>query len=94
MTEEEKSPTVPPQEPASSQDPQQLQALVKQTMKENKSLQNKNSKLQSKYVELFKENKGLKTDKNNYVNFLTQLFSTEEGKSNFVEAPLGQSNPQ
>ena len=36
------------------QNQEQVQILLKETMKENKSLQNKNAKLESKYVELFK----------------------------------------
>ena len=51
MTEEEKPPA---QENSVNQDPQQIQILLKETLKENKSLQNKNTKLESKYVELFK----------------------------------------
>ena len=40
--------------PELGQNQEQVQILLKETMKENKSLQNKNAKLESKYVELFK----------------------------------------
>lgn len=36
--------------PEAGQNQEQLQILLKETMKENKSLQNKNAKLESKYV--------------------------------------------
>jgi hypothetical protein len=38
----------------SAQSQEQLAGLLRDTIKENKLLQNKNSKLESKYVELFK----------------------------------------
>lgn len=47
-------------------------------MKENKSLQNKNAKLESKYVELFKEHKLLKKDHAVFVSFFGRFFKEGE----------------
>ena len=67
-----------------------MQLLLKETMKENKSLQSKNSKLEGKYVELFKENKLLKQDRNNFVSFAASFFTDAEGKSQLQETATGQ----
>lgn len=53
MAEEEKIPQTP-EISTTVQDSQQIQAILRETIKENKSLQSKNAKLESKYVELFK----------------------------------------
>ena len=67
---------------------------MKETIKENKILQNKNSKLEAKYVELFKESKAVKKDHSVFVAFLNKLFNVEgnaeAGKQAFQEAPVGQ----
>lgn len=79
------------QEPSQSQE--QLQAL-KETIKENKILQSKNTKLEAKYVELFKEQKAVKKDHSVFLAFLSKLFNgegnAETGKQAFQEAPVGQ----
>lgn len=60
-----------------SQDIQQLQLTLKETLKENKTLQNKNTKLEGKYVEVFKENKSLKQDRQSLISFLTAFFNED-----------------
>jgi predicted nuclease with TOPRIM domain len=75
------------------QNQEQLQNLLKETMKENKTLQNKNAKLESKYVELFKEHKLLKKDHTTFITFLAQYFSrnqnSEEPQPIFQEIAIG-----
>lgn len=67
---------------------------MKETIKENKILQSKNTKLEAKYVELFKEQKAIKKDYAVFVAFLGKLFNgegnAETGKQVFQEAPAGQ----
>ena len=41
--------------------------LLKEKLKEVKTLSSKNSKLEAKYMDLFKENKSLKKDSTNLV---------------------------
>lgn len=61
----------------------QLQGLLRDTVKENKSLQSKNSKLETKYVELFKEHKAYKKDHSTFLALLAKTLP------NFAEQPLG-----
>lgn len=60
--------------PEQGQNQEQMQILLKETMKENKSLLNKNAKLETKYVELFKEHKLLKKDHAVFVSIFLRYF--------------------
>lgn len=68
--------------------------MLKETLKENKSLQNKHSKLEAKYVEIFKESKNLKKDHTVFVSFLAKYFNCESNleasQQPFQEQPIGQ----
>jgi predicted nuclease with TOPRIM domain len=71
-----------------------LQALLKETIKENKSLQNKQSKLEAKYVEVLKETKALKKDHVVFTSFFINFFNgegnVEPERQVFQEQALGQ----
>ena len=64
--------------------------MLKEKLKEIKSLQNKNVKLETKIVELFKEQKMLKKDHATFVSFFQSVYKPEGEFKGFQEGALGQ----